>query len=208
MEMLGNVGAMMGKDGEIAERVTRSRAYDDWFRFFIGGDKEKAIDAWGKLLGQMDDAHSCIMLQRMAGSRVAFSDASDSDSCSFLGLFGSWIKAARKRYGENHRFTGDAYSSMAGYYECEKKFLLAIPYRKRQLRCYERAAGSSQDDVLRVVTYLAVDLVKAHRFEQARPYVYRGLALGRKLGSQDRVQKLRSLQSSILRTAKPGKHGS
>ena len=207
LDLLGEVTEMMSKDGKIAAKVAVSPAYDRWFKLYMAGKKEKAMEAWGEVLDHMKEAQTIIPLERRAATRVAFADPvskADLGQQSYFVLFVHWLRATKKKCGMSHRFTGDCYASLANYYEASKKYSIAATYRTKQLKCYENSRKGKQEQVLRKLLFLSDDLIKSGKHAEGKVVVERAMSMSKKLGRQDAFRKSANSYSRLLRTLKRG----
>lgn len=189
-------------DTQRIDKALMTREFDEWLKFYMRGDLEKAKPYFWKILDMLKDNRSLNHMQRRAAARIMFYDPKEGDKDgqgSLIMVFKHWSSAIDEKLGPEHRFAGDIDGSLANYYETQKLFALAARYRKKQLQIYEKAFGTQDNDVYTPLLGLSEDLLFQKKYSEAEPVIKRCLAIGSRMKKGDSVSHPASLYSRLLR---------
>lgn len=164
------------EDTQRIDKAILTKEFDEWLKFYMRGDLEKAKPYFWKLLDMLKDNRTLNHLQRRAAARIMFYDAKKGDKegqGALIMVFKHWLNAIEEKLGPEHRFAGDINGSLGNYYETQKLFALAARYRKRQLSIYEKSFGKEDNDLYVPLLELSEDLLNQKKYSEAELVIKR-----------------------------------
>ena len=162
------------------DKATYSKDFSSWCNFYLSGEQEKSDRAWARVLKSVENSDSIILLQRKAATRLLFADipkGSPIKKVELLDVFQHWLKVAKQTMGENHRFVGDAYASLANYYEGQKLFRNAAINRIRQFNVYNKALGSKNHNSIKALFFACKALYNARDYKTLEARLKQAIAM-------------------------------
>ena len=184
-------------------RASYSKEYEEWSRAYLMGDMEQSDKALAKVLLSIKECESMTLLQRRALPRLLFADippGSKLKQVEVMDVFRQWLRVAGKTLGENHRFVGDGYSSLANYCESRKKFSEASNYRMNQYRIYKTAFGEKNQKTIGALYLAASNLYLARDFKAMEPVIKQAIKLSESANYKPGLKNSVRLYVALLKT--------
>lgn len=202
LDDLAKFNVSQSKDVKLSSQACYSKAFDKWLNFYLMGEFEKSDKAWAQVLLQIKAAQSSTPLMKRAVPRLLFADipkGSPLKTVEIRKVFKQWVKVAKATMGVNHRFVGDAYASMANYYESQRIYRNAAMYRRKQTEVYKVCFGATNRRAIRALYYYAKNLFLGENFEKAELALKEAIKSSEKAKYSEGTRESVKLYLSLLR---------